>query len=67
MSNPSDLETTIENAAENPQSASVDGVTVTQRSLSELIEADKYLQAKKASRRKNRGLRYTRIVPPGAN
>jgi hypothetical protein len=67
MSNPSDLESTIETAAENPQSASVDGVTVTQRSLSELIEADKYLQAKKASRRKNRGLRYTRIVPPGAN
>jgi hypothetical protein len=67
MSNPSDLENTIETAAENPQSASVDGVTVTQRSLSELIEADKYLQAKKASRRKNRGLRYTRIVPPGAN
>jgi hypothetical protein len=66
MSNPSDLESTIETAAENPQSASVDGVTVTQRSLSELIEADKYLQAKKASRRKNRGLRYTRIVPPGA-
>jgi hypothetical protein len=66
MSNPSDLEAAIETAAENPQSASVDGVTVTQRSLSELIEADKYLQAKKAARRKNRGLRYTKIVPPGA-
>jgi hypothetical protein len=45
----------------------VDGVTVTQRSLSELIEADKYLQAKKNLRRKNRGLIYTKIVPPGAS
>ena len=67
MSNPSDLEQTIETAAENPQSATVDGVTVTQRSISELIEADKYLQAKKALRRKNRGLIYTKIVPPGAS
>jgi hypothetical protein len=66
MANPSDLEAAIETAAENPQSANVDGVSVTQRSISELIEADKYLEAKKAARRKNRGLRYTKIVPPGA-
>jgi hypothetical protein len=67
MANPSDLEAAIETAAENPQSANVDGVSVTQRSVSELIEADKYLEAKKAARRKNRGLRYTKIVPPGAS
>jgi hypothetical protein len=66
MANPSDLETKISDAADGPQTANVDGVSVTQRSLRELIEADQYLEAKKAARRKNRGLRYTKIVPPGA-
>lgn len=63
----SDLESTIETAAEKPVSMSVDGVTVTQRPIADLIAADRYLSAKKASRHKSRGIRFTQIVPPGGN
>lgn len=63
----SELESKIETAAETPASMSVDGVTVTQRPIGDLIAADRYLSAKKASRQKSRGIRFTKIVPPGGN
>jgi hypothetical protein len=62
-----DLTSTIANAAAKPSSGTVDGVTVTQRPLSELIAADKYMAAKNATKNKaHRGLRFGKIVPPGA-
>lgn len=52
--------------AAGPASVSGDAGSVTQRPLSELIEADKYLAAKEAGKQPNRGLRLTKLVPPGA-
>lgn len=57
--------TLIETAASQPSSASVDGQSASNRSLSELIEFDKYRSQKEAVARKGRGLRFTKIVPPG--
>lgn len=63
---PSDLTDTIETSASEPASASSDAGSVSQRSLSELIEADKYLKSSDGSSNKSRGLRFTKLVPPGA-
>lgn len=43
-----------------------DGTNITERDLSDLIMADKYLAAKKAGKNLSRGLRFTQLVPPGA-
>ena len=52
-----------------PASISNDGVSVSNRSLSELIEADKYLSGKTATQSPAAFLRKSilRIVPPGGN
>ena len=63
----SELESTIETSAEKPVSMSVDGVTVTQRPIADLIAADRYLSAKRAARNRSRGIRFSQMVPPGAN
>lgn len=63
----SPLEDEIKEAAAGPQSASGDGQTVTDRSLSELIEAEKYLLAKQAGKKtgKNIGIGFSRFRRPG--
>lgn len=52
-----------------PASISNDGVSVSNRSLSELIEADKYLQGKKAVASPAAFLKgaIMKIVPPGGH
>lgn len=55
----------IEQKAAKAQTVVVDGQSVTQRPLSELVEADKYLEAAKATKRAGFGLRFQKIVPPG--
>jgi hypothetical protein len=54
-----------ENAA-GPAKASGDSISVEQHSIREQIEADRYLASKRAASKPHRGLRFTRIVPPGA-
>jgi hypothetical protein len=54
-----------ENAA-GPASASGDSGSVSQHSLRDQIEADRYLSSRAAMSRRHRGLRISRIVPPGA-
>lgn len=61
-----DLSDRIEEAAAAPASVTTDGFSVTNPRLSELIAADEYLTAKRAASKKHRGLRFTKIVPPGA-
>jgi len=61
-----DLSGTIETAAGRPQAASVDGLTVTGRSVLELIQADQYLAAKAAASKRRRGIRFSKAVNPGA-
>lgn len=58
----------IADAAANPHSFSVEGLSQTNRSLSELIEADKYLrQRSRAARRRHplSGIGIATAIPPG--
>lgn len=53
-------------ALDAPVSVSGDAGSVTNRSLTELIEADRYVASKDAASKASRGLRITRLLPPGA-
>lgn len=61
-----DLEQSIRENAQQPAKTSVDSVNVEQHSLADQIEADRYLASKQASRSKRLGLRFTKVIPPGA-
>lgn len=56
----------IDAALTTPSSASVDGRSVTSRSIDDILKAIDRATAVEASRKKTRGLRFARIVPPGA-
>ena len=61
-----DLEQSIRENAQQPAKASGDSGSVEQHPLADQIEADRYLASKQAVRSKRLGLRFTKIVPPGA-
>jgi hypothetical protein len=61
-----DLEQSIRESAQQPAKTSVDSVNVEQHSLADQIEADRYLASKQATRSKRLGLRFTKVIPPGA-
>jgi hypothetical protein len=61
------LDDTIRENAKGPAKASGDAGSVEQHPLSEQIEADRYLGAKEAAESKRRGLRFNKLVPPGAS
>ena len=52
-------------AAVGPKRVRTDAGEVEAHDLDQIIEADKYLAAKAASTKANRGLRFNRIIPPG--
>lgn len=56
----------IESAAAQPQRVRTDAGEVESRDLEQLIEADKYLAATRAAQSKTRGLRITKLNPPGS-
>ena len=56
----------INEAAQKPQSASGDNGSVTARPISELIAADEYRRNRSGASGKRRGLRFSKIEPPGA-
>ena len=62
-----DLDTTIRDNAQGPSEASGDAGSMKQHSLRDQIEADRYLNAKKAAKAKRLGIRSTQLVPPGAS
>ena len=62
---PDDLTDTIRENASGPKSAKGDSISLEQHSLTEQIEADRYLSSKQAAKAKNLGLRIMKIVPPG--
>ena len=62
-----DLSDTIEDLAGKPSFVGSDGLQITERSLRELIEADKYLKAISARDKPRRGIRLTKLVPPGGD
>lgn len=64
---PDDLDETIEQNAKGPAKASGDAGSVEQHPLPDQIEADRYLAAKEAAKQPQRGLRFNKLVPPGAD
>jgi len=62
-----DLESTIRQNAQGPPKAAGDAGSVEQHKLTEQIAADKYLASKEAAKPKSRGLRFNKLVPPGAD
>jgi len=62
-----ELSDAIEQNAKGPAKASGDAGSVEQHKLAEQIETDRYLAAKEAAKKKWRGLRFNRLVPPGAD
>jgi hypothetical protein len=61
---------TIENAikenAAGPKRAQGDSGSVEQHSLADQIEADRYLASKEAVKNPTKGVRFTKLVPPGS-
>jgi len=61
-----ELEDKIRENAEGQAKASGDAGSVEQHKLTDQIEVDRYLESKKAAKSKRRGLRFNKLVPPGA-
>lgn len=61
-----DIEKAIRDAAVAPASASNDAGSVSQHSLKDMIELDRYLASKAAVKTKNRDLRVQKIISPGS-
>lgn len=53
-------------AAAGPAEVSVDGQTVRQQPLRDLIEYDRYLAARCAARRRGLPVRFVQLKPPGS-
>ncbi len=68
MSTEDDLRQTIITATAAPSEVTTEQGTVKSRPLTELIEADKHLSSKSASRgSKTRGVHYAKFILPGTN
>lgn len=61
-----DLTDKIRDNAEGPAKAAGDSGSIEQHKLPDQIAADKYLASKQAAKSKSRGLRFNKLVPPGA-
>ncbi len=60
------IDQSIKDNAISPKSAESDGHKVEQHSIKDQIEADRYLNSKKAMKKKGWGLRIGKMIPPGA-
>jgi hypothetical protein len=56
----------IEEAAQNPQKVQTDGMSVEQHPLPDQVEADRYLESKRAAEKDHAGIRFVKLEPPGA-
>jgi len=56
----------IEENAGDPKHVEADGVVADQHPLPDQIEADRYLRSREAAEKPHRGLRFTKLIPPGA-
>ena len=61
-----ELKESIKDNAAGPASAEVDGQRVTQHDLKDQIAADRYVKSSEAVAKGHRGLRISKLVPPGA-
>ena len=62
-----DLEQTITENAQGPAKASGDSSSMEQHSLPDQIAADRYLESKKAAKKKSLGIGLKKLVPPGTD
>ncbi len=62
-----DLDDAIRENATGPAKAAGDSGSMEQHKLPDQIAADKYLASKEAAKSKSRGLRFNKLVPPGAD
>ncbi len=62
-----DLESTIRENAQGPAEAHGDSGGMKQHRLPDQIDADRYLESKKAARRKGLGVALKKLVPPGTD
>ncbi len=62
-----DLTETIRENATGPSEAHGDAGGMKQHSLPDQIEADRYLESKKAARKQGLGIKFTKLVPPGTD
>jgi hypothetical protein len=60
------IENNIKENATAPRRASGDSGSVEQHSLADQIAADKFLESKKASRKKGLGIKVAKISPGGS-
>ena len=63
---PDEITDRLETLAQKPQIVEADGVKVEQHDLKQIVEADRYLSNRNAASKPHRGLRFSKIVPPGA-
>ncbi len=63
---PDDLSEAIEENAKSPKKATGDSGSFEQHSLPDQIAADKHLASKAATKKKTRGVRFSKFTPPGA-
>jgi hypothetical protein len=61
-----EIDKSIKENAKGPKSVDIDGQKVEQHSIDDQIEADRYLNSKKAFKGKNWGLKKGKFIPPGA-
>ena len=59
------IDQAIADALSGPQKASGDAGSVESYSLTELMKMKSFLAGQTAGKKKNRGLRFTRLVPDG--
>jgi hypothetical protein len=62
-----DLEQTIRDSAQGPFEAHGDSGGMRQHKLPDQVTADRYLESKKATRRKGLGIGLKKLVPPGTD
>lgn len=62
-----DLDDVIKQNAAGPAKVAGDAGSVEQHKPSEQVAADRYLASKGAAKSKRRGLRFNKLVPPGAD
>lgn len=63
---PESMDNQLRESASSPRRASGDSGSMEQHSLKDQIELDRYLESKKAVRKKHLGIRITKLEPPGA-
>ena len=66
MAQPQTIEDAIEQNAKGPKRVQVANQSVEQQAIADQIKADEYLAGKTAANKPQMGLRFSKIVPPGA-